>query len=73
MPHQASWCRAPALDWSGRMDRLLSRWNRRGRPERLRPEIKAMTEAFDDWFQARNRLIGVVERLEQELTREEAS
>lgn len=59
------------IDWSHRVDRILTRWNRLGKPELLRPKMDALTKMLNEWTDARNRLLLHVERLERELSLEE--
>jgi hypothetical protein len=63
--------RPPRLDWSHRVDRIITRWNRLGKPENLREGVTAMTDALTAWSNARNRLIGSVQELEKTLDLEE--
>ena len=59
------------IDWSHRVDRVLTRWNRLGKPEALRAQVLAMSAALEEWSGARNRLIAVTQELEKELRIEE--
>jgi hypothetical protein len=64
--------RAP-IDWSHRVDQILTRWNKLGRPEAVREGVTAMTTALTDWSTARNRLIAAVEAIEKALREKEIS
>jgi hypothetical protein len=65
--------RPAPIDWSNRVDRILTRWNRLGKPEAHREAVVAMTVALTEWSAVRNRLVGVVQALEKELSLEEHS
>jgi hypothetical protein len=63
--------RPSSVDWSQRVDRILSRWNRLGKPEKHREAVAAMAGSLTAWSDARNRLIAIVEELERQLSLEE--